>query len=118
MRTLAVLCLLLGLSSGVHAEEGRGTAFTGRLLRGPGYLSLDTASGSETQQGPVISTQLDLGARLTELLGVHAVLFYEDSKWIEVDGLLDKYSAGGMGIGAGVDLRALSLLDGDNPLLD
>jgi hypothetical protein len=66
--------------------------------------------GRENQHGPAISAQLDLGARLTEMLGLHVILLFDRSKWMEVRDLVDRYDAGAVGFGLGGDVRLRSFL--------
>jgi len=110
-RTSCVLTLLVGSVSTASAE-GRGTALTTRLLLGAGYANIRTVNDSvdEAQRGPMVSMQLDVGARLTSLLGLHAVLLYDTSAWMSRVGDWGTANAGAFGMGGGADIRVLSLL--------
>lgn len=110
-RSLFFLMLLVGSVSTASADDG-GTALTTRLFMGAGYLNIKTIhdTADSAQRGPVLSAQLDVGARLTRLLGLHAVLLYDFSYWTTRQQTFRDARAGAVGMGVGADIRMLSLL--------
>jgi hypothetical protein len=106
---LSIVTLLL--SSQARAREDGGLPLYGRLYLGAGYLNIDPRGEEDDQHGPVFSGQLDLGVRLTGLVGLHVVGLYDVSRSMKVDSLRGSdYEGGAFGVGAGAELRLLSLL--------
>lgn len=114
LRLLTVLLVLTSLLEHARAD-GPPTALTADLFFGPGYFHIDVDGPADQrndsgQRGLMLSTQLDVGALLLEYVGLHGTVLYDGSKWANGGGSYARNRAGAFGLGAGVDVRLLSLL--------
>lgn len=98
---LSVALFSLAVSS---PRPARADDFYGRLYLGPAYIYNDDTSGRDSS-GFGVAAQLDLGARLTERLALHASLIADGSPWTEFTAstqILGEYPTRVLGLGVGV----------------
>jgi hypothetical protein len=108
---------LAGLSSlgvlgvlAVHPSVADASSFAGRLSLGPTYMRNDARGANHDSGGPGLCAQLDAGLQLSAPLVAHATLFYDYSRWLELDeNIAGPYEGATLGLGLGATARVVGL---------